>query len=223
MLRKMTMLIAFSAALISPVHVSRFQTSDRDSYKMTMSAWGKDEQITISSGASELIDFSFQQNRGRLLKFGGDRKWEGTGRTLNQTLVIYYLGNLRDLKAATKKKPSVIPLPGSQVQGRPKTQTTLGEGDIDSIGEADVKAYPVNTFLGEIEPVLNGSKGELHVVSEPSGAAITLDTQSRGITEKITAERAGQHDIVVSSKKDKLQCKDKVVVPAGGSVTFHCP
>lgn len=167
---------------------------------MAMKEWDKNQKIAISEKAQGLIRIAYEQNKPRLAEFNGERVWKGTTRTLNQSVVIYYLGDLRDLKVASE-----------------------GQWKQLSIEASDVEAHPFNDFLKGLAPVLKGPKGELHVISQPTGAAIRLDGAPRGNTEKITVESAGDHQIVVKSKTGGLQCNDKVIVPDGGSVTFHCP
>jgi hypothetical protein len=223
LMKKVVVYLFLGAALGQVANISRSQTYSSDSYSMAMKLWEKDEKVTISAGARDLIGSSFKQNQKRLSVLGGDQKWKGGDRTLNQTLVIYYLDDLRDSKARPEPEASATPVPMKQAPAETKDQLPRGEWKSFAIELADVEAYPVNAFLNKIEPVLKGNKGELHVLSDPTGAAITLDKESRGNTEKTTVERAGEHDIAVSSTKGHLRCADKVRVPADGSVTFHCP
>lgn len=183
---------------------AKSQTLGEDSYSMAMKDWEKSQKLTISPKAQDLIRYAFAQNKAKLTELGGERVWKGSTRTLNQTVVTYYLSDLRDLKVSS-----------GGVSG--------SEWKVRFIEASDVEAYPFRDFLKKLDPVLNGRRGELHVISEPTGAAIHLDGASRGNTEKITVESAGDHRIVVRSKNGSLQCEDKVNVPDGGGVTFHCP
>jgi hypothetical protein len=183
---------------------SKSQTPSQDSYSMAMKDWEKSQKLTITPKAQDLISYAFEQNKSKLTEFGGERVWKGSTRTLNQTVVTYYLSDLRDLKVSSGG------FSRSEWKGR-------------SIEASDVEAYPFRDFLTKLDPVLNGRKGELHVISDPTGASIQLDGAPRGNTEKITVESAGDHRIVVKSKSGGLQCEDKVNIPDGGSVTFHCP
>jgi len=198
------------------------QADQTDSFKFAMKAWDKGERPAISEGAKDLILSSFKENTPKLSDFGGGAEWRGSSRTLNQTLIIYYLDDLRDLKLGAKLG---APVTGRWMGQMPDMKgSAKGEWRQFSIEESDVKAYPVAEFLSKLQPVLSGSKGELHVVSDPTGAAIILDKQSRGTTEKITVEHAGEHEITVTFNTAGLQsCKDKITIPAGGSLTFHCP
>jgi hypothetical protein len=176
------------------------QIGARDSYSMALKEWEKSEKVGVSDQAQFLIRDAYQRKKSRLAEFGGERVWKGTTRTLNQSVLVYYLGDLRDQKAGTDF-----------------TWKSM------TIEAADVKAHPFESFLDTLEPVLKGARGELHVVSEPTGAQIRLDGSPRGSTEKITVESAGEHKIVVKGKGLGPQCEDRLVVPDGGTVTFHCP
>jgi hypothetical protein len=169
---------------------------------MWVKTWGDDEKIDVSQEAQRLIGVSFKENKPKLAQVGGERTWKNGTRTLNETLVKNYLDNIRDLK--------------TQRSG------PIAEWKVRSIERSDVQEYSLKTFLSDIYPVLNGPNGELHVISDPTGASILLDKSSRGNTEKTTVERAGRHHIVVNNKKG-LQCSDDIYIPDGGTLTFHCP
>jgi hypothetical protein len=185
---------------------SRAQTAENSntshSAKLWMKSWGEDEKVDISPRAQDLISISFKENKSKIAMVGGDRVWKDSDRTVGQTLVNYYLADLRDLDAQ-------------------KTGSSTVEWKPAAIKSSDVQAYPLDEFLKKLDPVLNGPNGELHIVSQPTGASIVLDKSSRGNTDKITVERAGKHRIVVKSKV--LSCSDDINIPDGGSVTFHCP
>jgi hypothetical protein len=177
-------------------------TSQVAAAKLWMKSWGEDEKVDISPQAQDLINTSLKENKSKIAMVGVDRVWKDSDRTVGQTLVNYYLADLRDLDAQ-------------------KAGSSTGEWKPASIKSSDVQAYPLDEFLRKLDPVLNGPNGELHVVSKPTGASIVLDKSSRGNTGKITVERAGKHRIVVKSKV--LSCSDDINIPDGGSVTFHCP
>ena len=207
-------LVALGFAIL-PIE-SAPQRSSQQAYAMAMDGWEKDEKALIAPSAKELIASGFERHQGELAYLGGDQVWRGSDRTLKQTLVVYYLSDLRDLKTggwSPNRSPS-LPMAGnrgmSEVQG-------------SGINSSDVQGYSVDEFFARIKQVLKEPKGELHVVSKPSGGSITLDNVKRGYTEKITVERAGNHSIVVAATNGAMRCEDKVVVPANGSVTFHCP
>jgi hypothetical protein len=197
--------------LLLDVHIedsSLAQTLGEDSYATAMKLWQKSENLSVSTEAQDLIGSGFREFGGQLNEFGGNVRWKDGTRTLNQTLVIYYLSDLRDRKIAEEQRGNAVPA------------TT--EYKFSTIGVPDVQAYPVKEFIAKVEPVLKGKKGELHTTSQPSGAAIILDnTKKRGFTEKITVEDAGEHPIRVVGHG--VQCSDKVNVPADGTVIFHCP
>jgi hypothetical protein len=186
---------------------SRAQTAENSSSSQTaaklwMKSWGEDEKVDISPRAQDLISTSFKENKSKIEMVGGDRVWKNSDRTVSQTLVNYYLADLRDRD--------------SERTGSPASQWKPA-----SIKSSDVEAYPLNEFLRKLDPVLNGPKGELHIISQPTGASILLDKSSRGNTDKITVEIAGEHRIVVKSKV--LSCSKDINIPDGGSITFHCP
>jgi hypothetical protein len=216
-------MLLLAAALSQLAHVSPAQVPGKDSYTMAMGTWEKSEKLSISPKARDVIAYSFQQQNQLIADFGGNRVWKDSDRTLKQTLVIYYLSDLRDLKAGSVSQIYPAPMEMNKNPDGMKDRTATGEMKVYGIDASDVSAYPVEKFLYSIEPVLKGPKGELHVISEPTGAAITLDNASRGYTVKITVESAGDHRIVVSNKKGSMRCADKVNVPEGGSITFHCP
>jgi PEGA domain len=202
--------LLLAAGIGQVTNISPAQTFGNESYTMAMTNWEKSEGVRISPSARDAIASSFKQRNAQVADFGGDRTWKGSDRTLKQTLVIYYLSDLRDLKAGGESRIHPTPVP------------MIKRADF-RIEVSDVIAYPVEKFLDTIQPVLKGPSGELHVTSDPTGAAITLDKTSRGNTEKITVETAGKHRIIVSSKKNSMRCEDDIKIPAEGSVTFHCP
>ena len=63
-----------------------------------MASWEKTEGVPVSANARDAIASSFEQHNTLFTDFGSNRIWKGSDRTLKQTLVIYYLSNLRDLK-----------------------------------------------------------------------------------------------------------------------------
>ncbi len=178
------------------------QFGEKDTCAAMMKSWGQQEKIRISSDAQNLIEAGFARNMTKLAVVDSDRKWRGGERTLKQTLVSNYLDDLRDSK-------------------RSREGSAYDELKLYSIEASDVDAYPVAEFLGKVEPVLKGPKGELHVTSTPTGATIRLDKSSRGNTDKITVETAGKHRIVVQSKT--LSCSDDINIPDGGTLRFQCP
>jgi hypothetical protein len=180
------------------------QTQGEGSYAAAMNLWQKSENISVSTEAQNLIGSGFQELGGRLNDFGGNVRWKDGTRTLNQTLVIYYMSDLRDRKIAEEQ-----------------SRVATSEFKLSTIGVPDVQAYPVKEFFAKVEPVLKGKKGELHTTSQPTGAVIILDNVKEGLTEKIRVEDAGVHTIRVVGRG--VQCSDKVYVPDGGTVTFHCP
>jgi hypothetical protein len=200
---------------------SSAQGFGKDSFSMAIDKWAKSEEVSISPSAHDLIVSTFNENKGRLKDYGGDVVWKGGTRTLNQTLVLYYLSDLRDLKAA--KKSGVFSTPASMSQNPNKggEQGITTEWKTSELVMSDVEAYTVEEFIKEVEPVLKGKKGELHTISKPPGAAIILDKTRRGFTEKISIEEAGEHRISVVGRG--LSCSQTVIVPEGGSVTFQCP
>jgi hypothetical protein len=202
MLRQIIPITALMLFLTGDIgNSSLAQTAGEDPYSGAMKVWSKSQNLFISEQAENLITSGFDEFSVELTGFGGNVRWKNGTRTLNQTLVTYYLSDLRDLKVA-KSHPAFI------VSSR--------------IEVPDVEAYPVKEFFSKNSSVLNGRKGELHTVSQPSGASIVLDNlKKRGFTEKITVEEAGEHSIQVVG--NGVQCSDKVTVPDGGTVTFHCP
>jgi hypothetical protein len=216
-------IVMMAAGLTQLAHSSRSQTSGTDACSLAMRHLEDRENLHVSPEARDLIGSSFKEWKGKLLELGGESGWKGSSRTLNETLVIYYLEDIRDLKAAKEFGGIGIPVPMNQAPADRGETSVMGRGQRTWIAVADVEAYPVKDFLSKVTPVLKGPKGELHVISEPTSAAITLDRASRGNTEKITVETAGDHQIRVTSKKGGLSCNDKINIPAGGSVTFHCP
>jgi hypothetical protein len=196
----------------------------RDSYTMAIDGWEKSENISISPMAQDVIVSSFRRYDGLLADLGGDRRWKDSDRTLKQTLVIYYLSDLRDMKVGANSQTHPTPMQMEEKVGasqrEPGNTNRMAYAGVES---SDVAAYPVDKFFTKITPILKDPKGELHVISKPTGAAITLDNTKRGNTEKITVESAGDHQIIVSSKKDSVRCQEKITIPSGGSITFHCP
>lgn len=198
------------------------QTHDEDSYAAAMKLWEKSENLSVSTEAQDLIGSGFREFGGRLNEFGGNVRWKNGTRTLNQSLVIYYLSNLRDRRIAEEQGGNATPAPTVQGSGARNDRAATSEFKLSTIGVPDVQAYPVKEFIAKVEPVLKGKNGELHTTSQPSGATIILDnSKKRGFTEKITVEDAGEHPIRVVGRG--VQCSDKVNVPDGGTVTFHCP
>ena len=80
---------------------SRAQTAENSSSSQTaaklwMKSWGEDEKVDISPRAQDLISTSFKENKSKIEMVGGDRVWKNSDRTVSQTLVNYYLADLRD-------------------------------------------------------------------------------------------------------------------------------
>jgi hypothetical protein len=211
--------------LLLAVHIedrSFAQTLGEDSYATAMKLWQKSENLSVSTEAQDLIGSGFREFGGRLNEFGGNVRWKDGTRTLNQTLIIYYLSDLRDRKIAEEQGGNAILAPPAQDPGTRNDRAVTSEFKFSTIGVPDVQAYPVKDFIAKVEPVLKGKKGELHTTSQPSGAAIILDNvKKKGLTEKTTVEDAGEHPIRVVGRG--MQCSGKVNVPDGGTVTFHCP
>jgi hypothetical protein len=223
MKKTMVAVVMLTVGLTQLAYSSRSQMSGTDACSMAMKHLEDRENLHVSPDARDLIGSSFKDWRVKLLELGGESGWKGSSRTLNETLVIYYLEDLRDLKAAKEFGGIGTPVPMNQdLADRGETSAT-GRWQKTWITVADVRAYPVEDFLTKVTPVLKGPKGELHVISEPTSAAITLDKATRGNTEKITVETAGDHQIRVTSQKGGLSCNDRITIPPGGSVTFHCP
>jgi hypothetical protein len=208
---------------LTDVHIkdtSLAQTLGDDSYATAMNLWQKSENLSVSTEAQNLIGSGFREFGGQLNDYGGNIRWKDSTRTLNQTLVIYYLSDLRDRKIVQGGNAILAPTP--QGLGARNDRAATSEFKFSTLGVSDVEAYPVRQFIVKMEPVLKGKKGELHTTSRPTGAAIILDnTKKKGFTEKITVEEAGEHPILVVGRG--MKCSDKVNIPDGGSVTFHCP
>jgi hypothetical protein len=223
MIRRLIPMTALMLLLAGHIeHSALAQTAGEDSYSAAMKVWEKSENILVSAQAQNLIVSGFYEFSGELTEFGGNIRWKNGTRTLNETLVTYYLSDLRDLKVAKNLGRSAIPFPLGQVPGAKSSQGVTTELRPSMIGVPDVEAYPVKEFITKNRSVLKGKKGELHTVSRPSGASIVLDNvRKKGFTEKITVEYAGEHPIRVDGQG--VQCSDKVTVPDGGTVTFHCP
>ncbi len=185
-----------------------------------MASWEKTEGVPVSASAQDAIASSFEQHNTLFTDFGSNHMWKGSDRTLKQTLVIYYLSNLRDLKSGSES-----PMMMNENADRMNERRAGNASEMSAFGieASDVRAYPVEKFLESIQPILKGPNGELHITSDPTGAAITLDKASRGYTEKITLETAGKHRIIVRSKKNSMRCEYDVTIPKDSSVTFHCP
>jgi hypothetical protein len=217
MLRRLMLMAALMLLLVGHIEDSSLaQTASSDSYAAAMNTWEESQNISVSSQARELIVSGFDEFRGRLSDFGGNVRWKDSTRTLNQSLVIYYLGDVRDHKVDKERGGIAISAP----LGRSSSETS--EWRFSTIESRDVEAYPVKEFIAKVEPVLKGKKGELHTISHPPGASIVLDdVKKKGFTEKITVEDAGEHRIRVFG--GGLDCRDKVTVPDGGTVRFQCP
>jgi hypothetical protein len=181
------------------VEESSLAQTAQDSYASAVDLWGSSFGISITDGARREILSGFRESRGVLADSREDRRWKNSDRTLGQSLVIYYLDDLRDAKTADF-------LLGSAA-------TAIGIGDVDH--------YPVKEFISKVQPVLKARNGELHTTSDPAHARILLDGKKVGFTEKITVEVAGRYLITVSGRG--VNCSDYVTIPDGGSVTFHCP
>jgi hypothetical protein len=223
MLQRLILMTALMLLLDGHIEDSSFaQTASEDSYSTAMKVWEKSENLSVSPQAKDLLVSEFGEFSERLKEFGGNVRWKDGTRTLNQTLVIYYLSDLRDRKVAEEQGGNAIPAPKSQGSDARNDRGVTTEWKFSTIGVLDVEAYPVKEFIAKVEPVLKGKKGELHTVSQPSGASIILDKIKKpGLTEKTTVEEAGEHDIRVVGRG--VRCSDKVNVPDGGTVTFHCP
>jgi PEGA domain len=199
------------------------QTIGSDRYEMAVRTWEKYEKLPLDAAARNVVIESFDRHKGDVADFGGDHRWTGSQNSAAQTLVAYYLSNVRDVKLEGKSRGGFEGLPNKKVLGDTRDAGAVSPSARNgfTIELSDVDHYTVDQFFKDLRPLLNSAKGELHVVSDPSGARITLDTADRGFTEKTSVEKAGDHEIVV--RGNTLSCSSKITVPAGGSYTYHCP
>jgi len=119
------------------------QTHDEDSYAAAMKLWEKSENLSVSTEAQDLIGSGFREFGGRLNEFGGNVRWKNGTRTLNQSLVIYYLSNLRDRRIAEEQGGNATPAPTVQGSGARNDRAATSEFKLSTIGVPDVQAYPV--------------------------------------------------------------------------------
>jgi hypothetical protein len=169
--------------------------------QQTIDSWVQDNHDTVSVGHGVIGDLS--------RTFAGNDKECGTAENAPPTLkerqydfvINSYLYDLRDRKYALQGSP---PFPkGNRIELRP----------------SDVRAFSFATYSRSISPDSWADPGELSVVSSPPGVAITIDGQSRGMTNRDFVVSKGKHTIAVKLAKP---CADTVEVK-DDPVTFKCP
>src|SRR5260370_15293368 len=86
------------ALLVSRQIRSAGQTSGTDAFRMAMSSWETSENLKVEALARNLVLQSFDRHKGEVANFRGDHRWTGSENRATQTLLAYYLGNVRDVR-----------------------------------------------------------------------------------------------------------------------------
>jgi hypothetical protein len=95
-----------------------------------------------------------------------------------------------------------------------------------TIGAADLQLFSFGDFAKGLSTGANQAAlrdpGFLSVKSSPPGAAIVIDSQFRGGTDKDFVVSKGKHSLSVTSDQPKVNCKDDVDV-GDQPVVYKCP
>jgi PEGA domain len=186
--------------------------------KLSAKAWSKLANVPIDEPVFAYISQGFEHHTQELETLGSNRKWEGTDRTVGQTLVASYLYNVRDIKYEAQGSPGPVPwAPNPGLMAETSSQTVF------VIRLGDVERFSVDKFFDKLQPLAGRKIGELRVNSTPPGATIMLDGRRQGLTFRVSVETAGDHSISVRTSGGLLNCSKTITVPAGGTVAFQCP
>jgi hypothetical protein len=190
--------------------------------KATAKAWSTAENVRIDEPVFDYVSEGFRRHAGELDTLGSDHKWEGKNYTVGQTLVQYYLCDVRDLKYAAQGSQRPAPWAGDP-RSLPGDRPLSALQASFAISMADVERYTVDKFFDDLHHLAGRQIGELKVSSTPSGGIITLDGHRRGLTFRVSAESAGDHPISVEISGGLITCSETITVPAGGSISYQCP
>jgi hypothetical protein len=171
------------------------------------------QQLTLTRDAEAVLKDQFDQAMPRLEALTA-RNTPEQRRQLVYFAFGEYLAELRDLQSGGRP-PTPGPSPSATIDPSPAKSEGL------KIGAAALQRFTFSDFLAKQYPSEAVPKGYLHIVSEPSGAAITINGQSRGYTPRPLVIRPGKHRVSVSSAE--LNCADDVTIAQDQMVTFRCP
>jgi hypothetical protein len=230
-LREALVLLLFWSQVLEAQQQKSVQINEflitKDTVNVTISQWQRNTGIVVTSDAVAVISTGFVEKQEFLSDaFAKQHLGAEAKRVLTGWLIEEYLYEVRDRKASvqgqTTRPEAAIPL---QYKSNWMPQLKGGPTRIVEIVVADVKRFPVFTFLDAVGPMLlsHPDLGRIEVISSPDSATITADGQDKGLTCKGFVATAGEHMITVLKRKSGLDCKAKIKVLAGKTEHFSCP